>query len=210
MTGPPPPISIRPLQPQCDWCGEMAPVQKGRSVRLGPAFASGFRAKCPATWAVRSSSTLVNIYLPQTIQILLSTLSHHDTYRASTPRPLLWRADFAQVLSLACRTVPPIRTLSSAHSLSASFIFVLGRAQKLVGSWTRPIIILTAASPAITMASRIAHVVGLTSGVLAGYSSLSLIRDALPPVHVFAEEKVEPAKFPWSHSGWFSSYDHAR
>lgn len=27
---------------------------------------------------------------------------------------------------------------------------------------------------------------------------------------VFAEEKVEPPKYPWSHSGLASSYDHAR
>lgn len=136
--GPPPPISIRPLRPQCDWCGEMAPVQNGRSVLLGPAFAPGFRLKCPATWAARSFSTLVNTYLPQTMQVSLSAPFHHDTCRASKPRPLLWRADFAQVLSLVCRTAPPIRTLSSAHSLTAFSIFELGRCQKLFGSCTRP------------------------------------------------------------------------
>jgi hypothetical protein len=54
------------------------------------------------------------------------------------------------------------------------------------------------------MQSRIVGAIsgGIVGGFLVGRSSL------VPTVH--NEEKVLPPKYPWSHLGLFSSYDHAR
>lgn len=43
----------------------------------------------------------------------------------------------------------------------------------------------------------------------AGGSGLILLSSALGK-RVLAEEKVDPPKYPWSHSGLADSYDHAR
>ena len=47
------------------------------------------------------------------------------------------------------------------------------------------------------------------SGALIGTGSAMLINGIFVST-VMAEEKVEPPKYPWSHSGLADSYDHAR
>ena len=47
------------------------------------------------------------------------------------------------------------------------------------------------------------------SGVLIGSGSAILINGIFIST-VLAEEKVDPPKYPWSHSGLADSYDHAR
>ena len=54
----------------------------------------------------------------------------------------------------------------------------------------------------------IANLIGASSGVISGAFICSFLKNKT--TKVFAEEKVEPLKLPWGHSGWFSSYDHAR
>lgn len=49
----------------------------------------------------------------------------------------------------------------------------------------------------------------LVSGALIGTGSAILINGIFVST-VLAEEKVEPPKYPWSHSGLADSYDHAR
>ena len=49
----------------------------------------------------------------------------------------------------------------------------------------------------------------LMSGSLLGTGSALLINGILSST-VFAEENVEPPKYPWSHNGLADSYDHAR
>lgn len=56
--------------------------------------------------------------------------------------------------------------------------------------------------------NRLAHLVGLTSGATFAYFGIDLLKQL--PTRVVAEECVDPPKYPWSHSGWLSSYDHAR
>ncbi len=38
----------------------------------------------------------------------------------------------------------------------------------------------------------------------------SLLTTGLIVVEASSEDKVDPAKYPWSHSGYTDSYDHAR
>jgi len=49
----------------------------------------------------------------------------------------------------------------------------------------------------------------LISGALIGTGSAILINGIFVST-VLAEEKVEPPKYPWSHTGLADSYDHAR
>lgn len=56
--------------------------------------------------------------------------------------------------------------------------------------------------------NRVAHLVGLASGATVAFFAGDIIK--LLPIRVAAEECVDPPKYPWSHSGWLSSYDHAR
>lgn len=58
------------------------------------------------------------------------------------------------------------------------------------------------------MSWRVAHFVGLTSGALSGYTVLDLAARLAP--RLCSDEGLEPPKYPWSHAGLFSSYDHAR
>lgn len=61
----------------------------------------------------------------------------------------------------------------------------------------------------MTTGKRVGQLVGgISSGILVGYTGIELLKNF--PVKVYAEEAVEPVKFPWSHSGLLSSYDHAR
>jgi uncharacterized membrane protein YagU involved in acid resistance len=55
---------------------------------------------------------------------------------------------------------------------------------------------------------QVAHLVGIASGAVAGFTSFDFLRRF--PSRVLAEESVEPPKYPWSHSGLMSAYDHAR
>lgn len=49
----------------------------------------------------------------------------------------------------------------------------------------------------------------ITAGGLVGTGS-ALIINGIFSSTVLAEEKVDPPKYPWSHSGLADSYDHAR
>ena len=51
--------------------------------------------------------------------------------------------------------------------------------------------------------------IALSLGVL-GTVSYAFYHSKLRPKRVYAEEAVPPAKFPWTHDGFLSSYDHAR
>lgn len=58
------------------------------------------------------------------------------------------------------------------------------------------------------MSRRTAYFAGLTKGATAACLVFHFIKSSIP--RVLNEEGVEPPKYPWSHSGLFSSYDHAR
>lgn len=55
----------------------------------------------------------------------------------------------------------------------------------------------------------IGHAVGISSGLLVGFSSTEIAQKFFTR-NVLAEECVEPPNYPWSHRGWLASYDHAR
>lgn len=59
------------------------------------------------------------------------------------------------------------------------------------------------------MSRKVAHAIGVSSGLLVGYATTKVAHGLLAR-QVLAEENVEPPKYPWSHLGWLSSYDHAR